>query len=126
MHPLWRSDRTRLRYADTESAPRGDDEPNSIFLTADRRVEVVTTPGHTPGSLSVRVAVDGGDLWMVGDTTFDAGDIAPESPTAGIHSNVATVRGEHRRLSAQVPAGRLFPSHDAHVPARLMALDKGL
>ena len=126
MHPLWRSGRTRLRYVDSEGTAGGDGPVRSVFLTNDRRVEVVTTPGHTPGSLSIRVAIDGGDLWMIGDTSFTAGDVGHDDvPTAGIHTDVAAVREHHRRLRAKVPLDRLFPSHDPDVPARLMAIDDG-
>lgn len=125
MHPLWRSATTRLRYVDTEGTPRDDHSGTSMFLTSDRRVEVVTTPGHTPGSLSVRLAVDGGDVWMIGDTSFTADGLAPEAPTAGIHDDVNAVREQQRWMQTHVVASRVFPSHDPDVAARMAALDQG-
>ncbi len=103
MHPLWRSKTTRTRYADLESAPIAVGMQSSVFLTGDRRFEVVLTPGHTPGSLSVRLAIDGGNIWLIGDTSFRVSDLGPDSPTAGIHSDVRAVCEHHRWRSAEVP-----------------------
>jgi len=125
MHPLWRSTGTRLRYVDGEGLVREGRTGASVFLTADRKIEVVHTPGHTPGSLSVRLAADGGDLWMIGDTSFTATDLAPGAPTAGIHSDVGAVRQQHRWMGTAVPSARVFPSHDPGVPRRLALLGEG-
>jgi N-acyl homoserine lactone hydrolase len=125
MHPLWRSETTRLRYADSEGSPRAGGAGTSVFLTSDRRVEIVTTPGHTPGSLSVRLGLDGGDVWMIGDTSFTAGALDPDSPTAGIHTDVAAVREQQRWFQTHVEAARVFPSHDPDVPQRLTFLREG-
>ena len=125
MHPLWRAATTRLRYADAEGSRGPEGAGTSLFLTRDRRVEVVTTPGHTPGSLSVRLAVDGGDLWMIGDTAFTADALEPAAPTAGIHTDLSAVRDLQRWLHTHVPGSRVFPSHDPAVPQRLMRLGEG-
>jgi glyoxylase-like metal-dependent hydrolase (beta-lactamase superfamily II) len=125
MHPLWRDARTRLRYADSEGAPRADGAGTSLFLTRDRRVEVVTTPGHTPGSLSVRLGVDGGDVWMIGDTSFTARALHPDSPTAGIHTDVHAVREQQRWFQTHVAGARVFPSHDPDVAGRVTRLGDG-
>jgi len=122
MHPLWRSSNTRIRDVDSEGSSGAGASRTSVFLTNDRRIEVVSTPGHTPGSLSVRLAIDGGDVWMIGDTSFTAGDIRPDAPTAGIHTDIRAVREQHRWLQSAVPASRVFPSHDSDVPRRLMDL----
>jgi len=125
LHPLWRTATTRLRMVDTEGAPRAEGGATSVFLTRDRRIEAVWTPGHTPGSLSVRLAVDGGDLWMIGDTAFTADGLRPDAPTAGIHTDVGAVRQQHRWLGDAVPASRIFPSHDPDAGRRLTALAGG-
>lgn len=125
MHPLWRSATTHLRYVDSGGSPGEGRAVTSVFLTNDRHIEVVTTPGHTPGSLSVRLAVDGGDVWMIGDMSFTTGDLRPNAPTAGIHTDVAAVREQHRRLSVAVSMTRVFPSHDPDVAHRLTALSLG-
>lgn len=125
MHPLWRSATTRLRYADAEGSPRAEGAGTSVFLTSDRRLEVVTTPGHTPGSLSVRLGVDGGDVWMIGDISFTAGALDPDAPTAGIHTDVHAVRELQRWLQTQVSDARVFPSHDPDVARRLQLLGEG-
>ncbi len=122
MHPLWRSATTHLRYVDVDGSPREGRAGQSLFLTKDHSIEVVTTPGHTPGSLSVRLAVDGGDVWMIGDTSFTSGDLSIDAPTAGIHTDIDAVRELHRRLLADVPMTRVFPSHDPDVAQRLTLL----
>ena len=122
MHPLWRGDKTRIRDLDSEGTPRSIGGPKSVFLTRDRRIEIVSTPGHTPGSLSVRIAVDGGDVWMIGDTAFSSNDLEPTSPTAGIHTDIYSVREQHHWLKSVTSEARLFPSHDVHVPERLVNL----
>lgn len=125
MHPLWRDATTRLRYADAEGSPRAGGAGTSLFLTSDRRLEVVTTPGHTPGSLSVRLGVDGGDVWMIGDTSFTAEALHPDAPTAGIHTDVQAVREQHRWFQSHVAESRVFPSHDPEVARRLKRLGEG-
>jgi len=124
MHPLWRSSTTRLRYVDAEGSRRVGTSSSSVFLTNDRRVEAVTTPGHTPGSLSVRLAIDGGDVWMIGDTSFTADALHPGAPMAGIHTDLHAVRAQHLWLRGHVPASRVLPSHDPDVAARLAALGR--
>jgi len=122
LHPLWRNANTRIRYLDSKGPSGADATTTSVFLTNDQRIEVVSTPGHTPGSLSVRLAIDGGDVWMIGDTSFTAEDIRPDAPTAGIHTDIRAVREQHRWFQTTVPASRVFPSHDSDVPRRLSAL----
>jgi glyoxylase-like metal-dependent hydrolase (beta-lactamase superfamily II) len=125
MHPLWRSATTKLRHVEEEGTPREDRASASVFLTNDQRVEVVTTPGHTPGSLSVRLGIDGGDVWMIGDTAFTADALDPGAPTAGIHTDVPAVREQQRWVQTHVAPSRVFPSHDPEVPRRLTSLREG-
>jgi glyoxylase-like metal-dependent hydrolase (beta-lactamase superfamily II) len=98
----------------------------SVFLTHDQRIEVVSTPGHTPGSLSVRLAIDGGEIWMIGDLAFQSRDLEPGSPTAGIHTDIHSVRESHQWLRSMTSAERVFPSHDEGVPERLINLGKAI
>ncbi len=94
-------------------------------LTDDGRLQIHATPGHTPGSLTVRLTADQGELWFVGDMTFTEEGLDPSAPTAGIHYDMQAVRTLHRELGAL--AERLgdevlvLPSHDDDVGARMAA-----
>jgi len=123
-HPLWRDASTRIRYLDQEGSPSETGLGTSTFLTRDRRIEVIATPGHTPGSLTVRLAADDGDLWLIGDTAFTAAGMDPIAPTAGLHTDMAATRALQLRLQGLARPERVFPSHDWDVPARLTALTR--
>lgn len=113
----WRSAATRIRHVDTEGAPT--DLGTTVTLTADGMLTAVHTPGHTPGSVTVRLSTDQGDLWFTGDTSFTAAAMDPCAPTAGIHTDLKAVRRLQRRLQH---GGHLFPSHDPDAAFRLQAL----
>jgi glyoxylase-like metal-dependent hydrolase (beta-lactamase superfamily II) len=115
----WRSPTTRIRHVDTEGASA--DLGTTVALTADGLLTAVHTPGHTPGSVTVRLATDQGDLWFTGDTSFTAAAMDPCAPTAGIHTNLKAVRRLQRRLQH---GGHLFPSHDPDAGSRLQALTR--
>ncbi len=116
----WRPAESRVRHVDAEGAP-GPLGPERA-LTADGALAVVHTPGHTPGSTSVRLRVDQGELWFTGDTAFTAAHMRPDAPTAGIHTDMAAVRRLQARLAdAQAAGALLLPAHDPTVPARLAA-----
>ena len=116
LHWRWRDGATRIRYVDIEGTP-GDLGP-TVALTADGALTAVHTPGHTPGSVTVRLRTDDGDVWFTGDTSFTAAGMDPAAPTAGIHSDMRQVRALQARLGN---AGLLLPAHDPDVPDRLRA-----
>ena len=89
-----------------------------MALTDDGALTAIHTPGHTPGSVTVRLRTDQTDIWFSGDTAFTAAGMDPAAPTAGIHSDMRQVRNLQTRLRA---AGLLLPSHDPGVPGRLHA-----
>jgi glyoxylase-like metal-dependent hydrolase (beta-lactamase superfamily II) len=83
-------------------------------LTAGRvRLEIVHTPGHTPGSVCVVVAVDGQRILLAGDTLF--GGFSTE-----IGSDAAAWRRSLDRL-ADVAAGGLDGLSFGHGINRLLA-----
>ena len=90
---------TRIRYIYDEGAP--GDLGSTVRLTSDGMLQAMCTPGHTPGSVTVRLTAAGMD---------------PCAPTAGIHTDMQKVRVLQATLSG---AGLLLPSHDPGVPARL-------
>ena len=114
LHWRWRTADTRIRHVDTEGEP-GELGP-TVALTTDGALQATCTPGHTPGSVTVRLRTDDTDVWFTGDTSFTAEHMNPSAPTAGIHSDMRAVRALQARLQ---DAGMLLPSHDPGVPARL-------
>ncbi len=91
-------------------------------LTEDQRLRVYPTPGHTPGSLSVRLSTDQGELWFIGDTAFDVEGLTSQE-TAGIHFDMPGVRAQQALMHSLYEDGHaIFPSHDWQAPARLRAL----
>lgn len=104
----WASAQTRFRFVDEEGA---EGVSLAIGLTAHH------TPGHTPGSVSVHLRTDQGDLWFIGDTAFDVPGLAIDAPLAGIHTDPMAVRDLHRFHRAE--AGIVLAAHDAEA-ARLL------
>ena len=118
----WLSPQTRQRLADVEGQPRQGLPYRGVALTQDGRLEVLHTPGHTPGSLSVRLSADEGELWFIGDISFRARDIEQPAPTAGIHTKTSQVRALHQWLRERQGPRALLPAHDDEVPQTLDAI----
>ncbi len=106
----WRDSSTTVRHVDVAGEPNdGDGLGASVALTPDGSIRAIHTAGHTPGSVSVSLSTDQCDLWFTGDTSFTADTMNPNTPTAGIHTDMRAVRALHRHLQG---AGLIFPSHD--------------
>lgn len=116
LHWRWRDDSTAIRYVDVEG--EATDLGVAVRLTQDGALTAFHTPGHTPGSVTVRLRTDQTDVWFTGDTSFTAVGMDPAAPTAGIHSDIRQVRRLQSRLRE---TGLLLPAHDPTVPARLDA-----
>lgn len=116
LHWRWRNGSTAIRHVDAEG--KNTSLGASVDLTGDGALTAIHTPGHTPGSVTVRLQTDQGDVWFTGDTSFTAAGMDPGAPTAGIHSDIRQVRLLQTRLQN---AGLLLPSHDPTVPDRLDA-----
>lgn len=116
LHWRWRDAATRIRHVDVEGGP-GELGP-TVSLTDDGALQAVHTPGHTPGSITVRLRTDQTDVWFTGDTAFTAAGMDPCAQTAGIHTDLRKVRALQARLKG---AGLLLPSHDPDVTERLRA-----
>jgi N-acyl homoserine lactone hydrolase len=112
----WRNDSTRIRHVDVDGYP--GEIGSTVDLTDDGRLQAIHTPGHTPGSVSVLLRADQGEVWFSGDTSFTAESMAPGAPTAGVHTDMAQVRRLHALLEDR---WLLLPSHDWNVPRRLAA-----
>ncbi|MGL5929322.1 MAG: MBL fold metallo-hydrolase [Dermatophilaceae bacterium] len=124
-HWRWRTAATRIRYIDIEGEPLvldGEHDPRpAVDLLGDGSLVAVHTPGHTPGSVTVRLTTDQADLWFTGDTCFTAAGMDASAPTAGIHTDLRAVR---RLQGILQDRGVIFPSHDPLVPRRLSAVGK--
>lgn len=116
LHWRWRDDSTRIRHVDIEGSRTG--LGTAVTLTDDGALIAIHTPGHTPGSVTVRLRTDQMDIWFTGDTSLTADGMDPSAPTAGIHADMRRVRGLQSRLRG---AGLILPSHDPTVPDRLAA-----
>lgn len=116
----WRGPATRIRRVDAEGGARDGLPWKGVALTSDGRLEALHTPGHTPGSVTVRLRADQGELWFVGDTSFRAVDVSPEAATAGIHTSISAVRALQTWLRARPPPRAFLPAHDEHVPETLV------
>lgn len=115
----WRSASTVVRHVDVEGVRQiGGLAGASVDLVADGSLRAIHTPGHTPGSVSVLLSTDQGELWFTGDTSFTAETMDPASETAGIHTDMASVRDLQRKLKGR---GLLLPSHDWSNADRLRA-----
>ncbi len=94
-------------------------------MTDDGRLELFSTPGHTPGSVTARLKADEGEVWFVGDFAFRAVDLLEGGPTSVIHSEVSQVRAFQRWLRERPPLA-VLAAHDAGAPDHLAALYAGL
>ena len=75
LHWRWRDSSTRIRYVDAEGSS-GDLGP-TVALTDDGALTAVHTPGHTPGSVTVRLRTNQTDISFTGDTAFTAAGMSP-------------------------------------------------
>ncbi len=93
----------------------------SVFLTTDGSLRIYSTPGHTPGSLSIRLRTDQGDLWFIGDISFSDSSVSPESEVSGMHFSIPGIRDLHAKLSVMVRerSSLLVPSHDKNVSEKI-------
>jgi glyoxylase-like metal-dependent hydrolase (beta-lactamase superfamily II) len=114
----WSSAATRFRFVDSEGVA-GETPWPGVRLTADGRLEAFATPGHTPGSVMLRLRADEGEVWFVGDLTFRTADLMSEGETSGIHSDVQQVRQLHRWLRERPSPVAILPAHDETIPAQL-------
>ncbi|MGL5909713.1 MAG: MBL fold metallo-hydrolase [Phycicoccus sp.] len=122
-HWRWRTAATRIRHIDVEGEPLvldGERDPRpAVDLLGDGSLVAIHTPGHTPGSVTVRLTTDQADLWFTGDICFTAAGMDASAPTAGIHTDLRAVRRLHGSLQDR---GVILPSHDPLVPRRLSAV----
>lgn len=118
----WRRAGATVRRVDAEGGPRPGLSWSGVALTSDGRVEALHVPGHTPGSVMVRVRADEGEVWFLGDITFRADAMTSGAATSGMHTSPEAVRALHRQLSQRPEPRAFLPAHDEAVPARFEAM----
>jgi glyoxylase-like metal-dependent hydrolase (beta-lactamase superfamily II) len=106
--------------ADSAAVPEDGALGPGIDLTSDGALRAWVTAGHTPGSATFRLRTDRGDVWFLGDLTFEAEDLG--GVMAGIHHDFGVVREVAEGLRALADEDTLWlPAHDGSVGARLTA-----
>lgn len=93
----------------------------SLSLTSDDSLRVYSTPGHTPGSLSIKLSTDQGQIWFIGDITFSDAAILQNSKVAGMHFNIPQIRQIHDKLRVLLNMEKsiVVPSHDKLISKKL-------
>ncbi len=80
-----------------------------VIAVGETLVQVIHTPGHTPGSICLLVpdADDGGDVLISGDTLFPGGPGRSDS-AAALHEMVQSIASRLLTLSGDT---RVYPGH---------------
>jgi glyoxylase-like metal-dependent hydrolase (beta-lactamase superfamily II) len=94
----------RAPYAGKVDGTVADGDTIAIGETA---VQVLHTPGHTPGSICLLIATDDGPVLISGDTLFPGGPGRSDS-AAALREMVASITS---RLLVLPPETRVLPGH---------------
>jgi len=92
--------------------------PRSMPLTSDGRIQVVATPGHAVGHMSVVVELDGLYYFLAGDTSYNQENMLRGIPD-GIGSKETLVTLRRIQDFARTHPTIYLPSHDPDVATRL-------
>jgi glyoxylase-like metal-dependent hydrolase (beta-lactamase superfamily II) len=92
-------------------------------LMGDGSLQLLPTPGHTPGSMSLFVSgTAGSPLLMVGDVTYEAELLeVGRIPGVGDAEGLRAASAKIRDLTARHPGLAILPAHDPGAAARLAA-----
>ena len=111
----------RLHVADAETFGEAPDEPQypGPVVVGELTIEVIHTPGHTPGSLSMAVE----DVLVTGDTLFPGGPGATRGPGANFRQIMDSLQ---RELFARPDDTLVLPGHglDTTIGAERPHLDE--
>jgi len=94
--------------------------PASHPVTADRRIFLVSTPGHSVGHISVVVRSEGCSFFLAGDATYAESYLRKEL-VDGVTYDTSVSLATLRRIKAfaRKEPTVLLPAHDPEGPARL-------
>jgi|BEDMetMinimDraft_2_1075160.scaffolds.fasta_scaffold01362_6 N-acyl homoserine lactone hydrolase len=97
--------------------------PRAMALTADRRVLVLPTPGHSAGHVSVLVETDRGYVLIAGDASYTERAMQAGTIDGVAASSYSARLSLHRiRVFCRHFETAYLPAHDPETPARLAAL----
>jgi len=115
--PVW----FKPRPVQFEAQPMGP-FPKTLPLTSAGDVRLVSTPGHTPGHISMVVESGGRHYFIAGDTSYDLATMM-DGAIDGVSPNGAVARLTLNRIKQYVrDRGAVYlPSHDQESAARLAA-----
>jgi N-acyl homoserine lactone hydrolase len=91
-------------------------------ITADGAIVLVSTPGHSPGHLSVVVCTDDRPFFLAGDTSYSE-ELMLRRVVDGVSRDEAAARDTLERIIGYIesnPETVYLPSHDPEAAARLM------
>ena len=109
------------RLVEFEAQPMGP-FPETLPLTAAGDVVMVSTPGHTPGHMSLMVRSGGREYFIAGDTSYDMAAMMDQA-VDGVSPDAGVARLTLRRIKEYVSErdAVYLPSHDHDSVARLTA-----
>lgn len=113
--------RYRLIDFEATSDPSVGPFDRAYDLMGDGSLQLLPTPGHTPGSMSLCVnGKAGAPLLMVGDVTYEAELLeAGRIPGVGDAPGLRAASAMIRDLKARHPQLTILPAHDPGAAARL-------
>lgn len=94
------------------------DGPLDLF--GDGTIELIPTPGHTPGHQSMLVSLEGGSLLLLADATYQLDKMRDRLLPAIVYDPEAMVASwELLEWLAKREGAEMFCSHDLHFKARM-------
>lgn len=93
--------------------------PHSLFVTKDKKVVIVGTPGHVTNHISVIAEQDGIYYFLAGDTSYTEANMLHLIPD-GVGNAAESIKTLERiRSFTQENPTIYLPSHDPNVPKRM-------
>jgi glyoxylase-like metal-dependent hydrolase (beta-lactamase superfamily II) len=91
----------------------------SLSVTKDRKVVIVSTPGHTAGHISVIVEKEGYNYFLAGDASYNQENMLKTSPD-GLGDKSQSINTLKKiELFSRFNPTIYLPSHDPDVPNRM-------
>jgi glyoxylase-like metal-dependent hydrolase (beta-lactamase superfamily II) len=91
----------------------------SFSVTKDRKVIILSTPGHTPGHISVIVEIDGYHYFIAGDASYNQENMLNTNPDGVGDKSQSIDTLKKIELFSRFNPTIYLPSHDPNVPNRM-------
>ena len=92
---------------------------HSFSVTKDRRVIIVSTPGHTPGHISVIAEIDGYHYFLAGDASYNQRNML-NLQADGVGNKAQSINTLRKiKLFTAFNPTIYLPSHDPEAPLRM-------